>query len=103
MIRATTLTLVCTVGEGADLSGADNVWVTLKQGSVQVTKTLAEGQVDRQGNTLTLGLTQEETLAFTPAAPVQIQVNWMAENERSATEIVQIPVEKNLISEVLAI
>lgn len=102
MINYTTPTISLTV-EDIDLTGKD-VYVTLEQGSHQLTKKgneLAISVEDTDTN-ITLTLTQEESGMFDYSRNVAIQVNWISSNGvRSATDIKKIDVMRNLLDEVI--
>lgn len=101
MIRATTPTLVLTLtGDNTlDITQADNVYVTMMQFGEPLTKTGED--LELTAKTITLHLTQQETLLFVEDVPVSIQINWIADGERFATPIHQITVGRQLLSEVM--
>ena len=107
MINYTTPTISLTVEE-ADLSGQD-VYVTLEQGNLKLTKTGNDLIIDTEtvqqitNTSITFSLTQEESAAFNFGKSVSIQVNWInSSGVRDATEIKTIPVMRNLLDEVIA-
>ena len=106
MINYTTPTITLTV-EGVDITSCD-VYVSLEQGSTEITKsgtdlTLATEAVGHNTNTtISFALTQEESGSFNVKLPVSLQVNWInSSGVRTATEIVSLPVMKNLLNEVV--
>ena len=106
MIRYTTPTIQLTV-EGADLTDND-VYVTLQQGNVKLTKsgedlTVTTETVLQQTNSIILfTLSQEESASFKMNSNVQVQVNWIsASGVRAATEIANIGAFANLLDEVI--
>lgn len=106
MINYTTPTVALTV-EGVDISSHD-IYVSLEQGCNEMTKTGSDlnvttetiGQVTNTNVTFTL--TQNESASFDFNRNVLIQVNWITSaGIRSATEIKNIPVMRNLLDEVI--
>ena len=107
MINYTTPTISLTV-EGIDLS-ANQVYVTLKQGAIELTKSGADLTVEAvtvQGVTdtdISFMLSQEESASFKFNASAAVQVNWISgSGHRGATEIKTISVLRNLLDEVIA-
>lgn len=79
IIRGTTPKLIFTSTDEFDLSSLVEIWFTLKQNSsgMEITHTLSDGnvEVDSEAKTITMSLTQEETLKFdSTKAEVQIRV-----------------------------
>ena len=98
--RGTTPTITLTFSEPSlDLTTADNVYVTIQCGALKITKTGADLEV--QEKTISLCLTQEETLAI-KEGKVQIQANWTASGYRYASEVATQTFSKQLLNEVLA-
>lgn len=105
MIRYTTPTQVLVI-KGHDLSECD-VTVRYRQAIGRSTNanvvdiTDATVVYDGTETTITVQLTQEQTGGFV-AGKVQLQVNWLTANgERWATKVVSLPVEDNLLQEVM--
>lgn len=103
MRRYTTPTLPMTVP--VDLTGAE-IHVIIKQGARKIQKTGTDVTAvydSESGKTeLSVSLTQEETGTFLAGKKAEVQVNWIFENgTRDATNIKQIDVSENLISEVI--
>lgn len=103
MRRYTTPTLPMTVP--VDLTGA-NVYVTIKQGQRKLQKTgsdVVSVYDSESGKTeLSVSLTQEETGQFLAEKKAFVQVNWIfSDGTRDATNIKQIDVSENLITEVI--
>lgn len=107
MIKYTTPTIPLVV-EGVDLTQSLDVYVTLEQTGVELTKkgtdliitTTTHDQVT--DTNITFRLTQEETAAFNLHGRVQIQVNWIdSAGVRDATEIKSVPVMQNLLDRVI--
>ena len=106
MINYTTPTISLTV-EGVDLSGMD-VYVSLEQGSKELTKTgdalIIEPIVGTEttDTSINFTLTQEESASFDFGKSVSVQVNWISSvGVRDATEIKTIPVMRNLLDKVV--
>ena len=105
MIRYTTPILPLEV-EGIDLTENEDVYVTLKQNDVELTKRGSDLTVQYNGesdiSTITFSLTQEETAAFNLNKAVDVQVNFInASGVRDATNIAIIPVLRNLLDKVI--
>lgn len=99
MVQATTPTFVCTLPETVDLSEAESVYFTLRQGQTIITKTGDEITVD--GSTVYVPFSQSETLRLFCGIAV-IQLNWVyAGGKRACSNIVNVKVQPNLIMEVL--
>lgn len=103
MRRYTTPTLHMTVP--VDLTGAE-IHVTIKQGARKIHKTGADVvsvyDSESRKTELSVSLSQEETGAFLAGKKAEVQVNWIFPNGiRDATNIKQIDVSENLISEVI--
>lgn len=105
MIRYTTPILPLEV-EGVDLTTNEDVYVTLKQNDVELTKKgsdltiLYDAETDI--STITFTLSQEETAAFNVNRAVDIQVNFINNaGVRDATDIATIPVMRNLLDKVI--
>lgn len=106
MINYTTPTITLTV-EGVDLSSQE-VYVSLEQGSVTLTKTGLDLLITTETvqqvttSTITFVLMQAESGAFEYNKSVNVQVNWIdSSGARDATEIKAIPVMRNILDEVL--
>lgn len=105
MIRYTTPILPLEV-EGVDLTTNEDVYVTLKQNDVELTKkgsdltVLYDAETDI--STITFTLSQEETSAFNINRAVDTQVNFINNaGVRDATDIATIPVMRNLLDRVI--
>lgn len=101
MIRYTTPLLPLEV-EGVDLTGDNDVYVTMVQDRVKLTKTGSELTIsydsEKDMTTINLGLTQKESASFDLDSPVLVQVNFInAAQVRDATSIAKIPVMRNLL------
>ena len=102
MRQYTTPTLTLTV-EGVDLTAADDVYVTISDRDRDVTVTNDSPTVTTDGtdSTVEITLTQEETAMFPANERSGIEVNWMKNGARFATEIAYINVRENLLKVVL--
>ena len=100
MVQATTPTFVLTLPNTVDLSLAENVYFSLKQGANSIVKTGDALVID--GQTVSVYLSQEETLPFFGGI-ARLQLNWTYDNgSRACSKIVSVPVGDNLLKEVLA-
>ncbi len=104
MIRYTTPILPLEV-EGIDLTQNEDVYVTLEQGCIELTKKDdLSMSYDSETNITSISfmLTQEETAAFSLNRAVGVQVNFINEaGVRDATNIATIPVMRNLLDKVI--
>ena len=87
-----------------DLTAVQNIYVTLKQGTNVLTKSgLDINVVDSK--TVTVTLTQEESLNFSLDKKIELQLNWTYTDQgivkRAATKIIEITLEKQLLTQVL--
>lgn len=97
-MQGLTPTITVTVGTSIDLTEAENVYVSFKQGN-KVLK-LTDG-FDVQAHQVDIYLEQADTLSFAPGA-VEIQLNWTySSGQRSATKPVNLSVAPNHLLEVL--
>ena len=106
MINYTTPTITLVV-EGVDLTGQD-IYATLEQGCKELTKTGADLNVTTEtiqqvtNTTINFVLSQTESASFDFNKNVLVQVNWISsQGVRSATEIKNIPVMRNLLDQVI--
>lgn len=92
MRRGTTPTLTFTTPYEAAL--IQSGYLTFKQrGAIVLDVPLSDPSVTVEDNAITITLTQEQTLAFTSAAPAQAQIRAMlTSNKAVASNIVQIPI-----------
>ena len=100
MVQATTPTFVLTLPNNVDLSIANNVYFTMRQGCTCIQKNGEELEVS--ANVVSVYLTQADTLKLTKGN-ADLQLNWTYEGgERACSEIKRIPVTENLLKEVVA-
>lgn len=104
MYRGTTPTYTLTLPEGTDLSGADQIIVTIADADQHKILEKSGEDLTIADNTIEVRLTQEETLRL-PAGQVLIQVNWTfvsgTNTDRACTNIVAVPSLRNLHNEVI--
>ena len=88
--------------KGVDITSASHVYVTLNNGTGSMTKDENDITMTLSGSdtVIELSLTQDETRLFRPNTRASVEVNWIEDSVRSATEIVNIVVENNLLKEV---
>ena len=98
--RGTTPTLTFELDDNElDLSTANNVYVTIKNGLNVTTKTGQDLTIDE--NQVSVKLTQAETLAFTNKK-IRIQINWTYnDGSRWSSEIVEMLVSEQLLDRVV--
>lgn len=106
MIRGTTPTLTFTItDESVDLSAADNVYVTISQYATNITKT--GESVSVSNNTVSVWLTQRESLMLAVGKPASVQINWTYTDDltgtkrRAATKAKEITIENQLLGRVI--
>lgn len=99
-----TLTLKLKRTSDADLNMATNIYVTLKQGNILLTKTGQDIELV-DGKTLRISLTQSESLDFSVDKKVELQLNWTylegGQTKRAATKVISIDLERQLLKEAI--
>lgn len=104
MIPYTTPSFVVTISGGVNLTQAVNVYVTLTQGSVSVTKNSTDVEISQDGKTVSVRLSQNESMKFNKGK-AKLQVNWVyTENGktiRASTEPLVVKVEEQLYKQVI--
>lgn len=99
MVQATTPTFILTLPDTVDLSQAANIYFSLRQKNVIIEKSNDDLTVD--GQTVSVYLSQAETLQLVSGA-AQIQLNWTyANGSRACSNIVSVQVTENLLKEVV--
>lgn len=99
MVQATTPTFILTLPDTVDLSQAANIYFSLRQKNVIIEKSNDDLTVD--GQTVSVYLSQAETLQLISGA-AQIQLNWTyANGSRACSNIVSVQVTENLLKEVV--
>lgn len=107
MIRGTTPTFTFTIKDDTvDLTEATNVYVTLRQGSKEITKTGDDLEIDAR--TVNVFLKQEESLGLIETVNAEVQINWTyidptdgATVRRAATKVKTIQITKQLLKRVI--
>ena len=99
-----TLTLKLKRSYSIDLNQATQVYVTLKQGSTILTKSVPD-IVLVDGKTVQFTLTQAESLNLVLDKNVEVQLNWTYNVggvlKRAATKVIELNLEKQLLKQVL--
>ena len=99
MVQATTPTFILTLPDTVDLSQAANIYFSLRQKNVLIEKAGDDLTVD--GQTVSVYMSQAETLQLVSGA-AQIQLNWTyANGSRACSNIVSVQVTENLLKEVV--
>lgn len=99
MVQATTPTFVLTLPDTVDLTEPIHFYFTLRQGNVRIEKADTDLVID--GQTISVYLSQAETLTLTPGM-VKLQLNWTyANGSRACSNIVSVNVTENLLKEVV--
>lgn len=96
MYRGTTPTLYLELDTELDLSNVVEMWVTFKSPTIELTKSLSEVIFDSETNTITVTLSQEETLKlFNGKADVQVRLK-TSDDLAYATDIVDVEIGRIL-------
>lgn len=99
MVQATTPTFVLTFPGSVDPGDMENVYFSLVQNTVNITKTSPD--ITISGQSVHVTLSQVDTVRLVPGA-AKIQLNWTYPNgSRACSQIVQITVTENLLEEVV--
>lgn len=98
MRRYTTPTIDLTVEEH-DLTSA-SVYVTFQQGVRKLTLSNPPVIFDGKDSVISVELSQLESGRFTKGS-CDVQVNWLEDDKRNATEIKSFAVTQNLLDEVI--
>lgn len=100
MTKGTTPTITFHLPDTVDLTLAENVYATLTQGSLSVCK--SGDALTVTAHSVSLDLSQEETLSFLQGVPAMAQLNWVYEDgKRGCSNIVNVFVHDNLERRVL--
>ena len=109
MYRGTTPNIVIKVNSDLDLSTMTEIWVTVKNKSGEVNYAMSDGDVvlDADEKTLTILMSQEDTLAFQTCGSlmgkVELQVRMLDENDMAyASNIKEIELLRILKDGVIA-
>lgn len=100
MVQATTPTFTLKLPNSVDLTEAASVYFNLTQAQTQIQKTGEDLTVS--AHQVEVYLSQAETLSLA-IGNAEIQLNWVyANGARACSNIVMIPVTKNLLKAVVA-
>ena len=107
MIRGTTPTFTFTIkSQTVDLTEAENVYVTIRQGATEITKTGSDLQVSQRS--VDVFLDQEESLKLKENTSAEVQINWTyldsGDNttvRRAATKVKSIQIDRQLLKRVI--
>lgn len=99
--RGTTPTISLTIPNLATLDPAQ-IWLTLKNGDIEVTYNIDTLNVDKDANTISISLTQQDTLSYSPGF-LYIQARILADNDKAfKTPIMTLTVEDILKDGIIA-
>ncbi len=99
MFQATTPTFVLTLPDDVDLTQAETVMFSFRQGSFSIDKSGEDLTVE--ANTVSVYLSQSETVGLRNGL-AQIQLNWTyADGSRDCTNIANVSVNPNLYKAVI--
>lgn len=99
MYQATTPTFVLTLPNTVDLTEAETVMFSLRQGFYALDKIGSDLTVEAQ--TVSVYLTQAETLAL-KSGLAQMQLNWTySDGSRACSDIVNVSINPNLYKAVI--
>lgn len=91
MYRGTTPTIVFNVNFDIDFSLVKQVWATFKSQTVEITKDLEQVELDNDNKTVSVKLSQTETLQFSNQH-VETQLRFLLDDGTAyATNIVKLP------------
>lgn len=91
MYRGTTPTIVFNVNFDLDFSLVKQVWATFKSQTVEITKDLEQVTLDNTNKTVSVKLSQTETLQFINQF-VETQLRFLLDDDTAyATNIVRLP------------
>lgn len=97
MYRGTTPTIVFNVNESFDLSSVAELWITLKNKINERTFTLNEASINDEEHTITIMLTQEDTLAFKVLDKCEAQIRFLDDEGLAyASNIVTLDIKRIL-------
>lgn len=96
MTRGTTPTIVLTLDTDLPLNNIAELWVTFKASTVEVTKDLSEVLLDSENKTITVELSQEDTLKLYNGI-CEVQVRFRTSSDLAyATSIATVDVNRIL-------
>ncbi|RHC58347.1 hypothetical protein DW839_01975 [Enterocloster bolteae] len=100
MTRGTTPTITLTLNE-VDLTSLKSVYVTFCQSGKMLTKQSGTEGVEITEHTVSVSLSQEETLRFTPGT-VEVQLRGLTNGgDAFATNVARVAVKEVLLKEVI--
>lgn len=100
MTRGTTPTITLTVNE-LDLTELKSIYVTFCQAGKILTKQKGESGVEIDTHTVSIRLSQEETLRFSPGT-VEVQLRGLTNGDNAfATNVGKVAVKDVLLKEVI--
>lgn len=106
MVQGTTPAFTLTLkDQSINLLEADNVYATIEQVGVNITKTGEDITVTEHG--ATIWLTQKESLSLRVGKPAKVQLNWTYTDDptntkrRAATKPKEIIIEEQLLRKVI--
>ena len=95
IIRGTTPTIIVSIQTEIDLSELSAAWVYIsQQGKVRVNKVLTDIEIDTDKKTLTIVLTQEDTLNLKAGIDTLFQIRLRLNNTALATTATKIVVKE---------
>lgn len=90
MYRGTTPTIVFHINSDVDLDNMKQIWATFESTTCEITKDISELTVDNDKKTVTVELSQEETLKFSDHN-IKVQLRFLTKgNKAFASTIKQI-------------
>lgn len=99
MVQATTPTFTFTFPNSIDPSTFQKIVFSLTQNDIEFEKT--DESLKIEGQTISVLLTQEETLSLR-VGEAELQLNWLyADGTRACSDINKITITKNLLQEIL--
>lgn len=99
MVQATTPTFILTFPDSVDPSQFSKIVLTIEQNDVKIQKT--ESDLVIEGQTISVLLTQKETLSF-KVGKAELQLNWLyGDNVRGCSDIMEITITRNLLQEIM--
>lgn len=106
MVQGTTPAFTLTLKDQTiNLLEADNVYATIEQGTVNITKTGEGVEVTQHG--AKIYLTQRESLQLKAGKPAKVQLNWTYTDDptgavrRAATKAQEIVIDEQLLRKVI--
>lgn len=82
MIKGTTPTYILKIDDNVDFTTFEYIEVTIRQRTVLVRKTGEDVKINAEAKTVSVSLTQEETLKFDHQSPALIQIRIKDKNDK---------------------